>query len=146
MTTIVYRDGVLAADRRAYSGDKKPIGSKTKIHRLEDGTLFGVSSSNVGADSLLRRWIESGCVTAATDQLKPDSFELIVIKPTGDVFYANGNLDLTGPLEAEYFAIGSGDHYALGALAMGASAEVAVQIASDLDIWSGGGVTTMALA
>lgn len=143
MTTIVYRDGVLVADRRAYSGDKKPIGAKTKIHRLEDGTLFGISSNNVGADSLLRRWIEGGCETAASDQLKPDSFEMILIRPNGEVFFANGNLDLTGPLEAEYFAIGSGDHFALGALAMGASAVEAVKVASDLDIWSGDGITTL---
>lgn len=140
MTTIVYRNGTLAADRRAYSGDKKLIGTKTKIHRLEDGTLWGASSSNVGADALLKRWVEGGCEPVESGDLKPESFELIVIRPDGDVFYANGNLDLTGPLTADYVAIGSGDHFALGALAMGASAEGAVQIATDLDIWSGGGI------
>jgi hypothetical protein len=33
LTTICYRDGVMAADTRAYSGDKLPIGSKTKIRQ-----------------------------------------------------------------------------------------------------------------
>lgn len=143
MTTIVYRDGILASDRRAYAGDKKPIGTKTKIHRLEDGTLWGVSSGNVGADALLGRWLKGGCEVVESSDLKPENFELIVIRPNGGIFYANGNLDLTGPLTAEYLAIGSGDHFAMGALAMGASAEVAVQIASNLDIWSGGGVDTL---
>lgn len=145
MTTIVYRDGILAGDRRAYSGDKKPIGTKTKIHRLEDGTLWGVSSSNVGADALLKRWIEGGCAPADCNDLKPESFELIVVRPDGEIFYANGNLDLSGPLTADYVAIGSGDHYALGALATGVSAQEAVRIASDLDIWSGGGIDTLSL-
>lgn len=145
MTTIVYRDGVMAADRRAYSGDKKGIGAKTKIHRLDDGTLWGVSSSNVGADALIRRWVEGGCGDASPDQLKPDSFELLLVRPNGDVFYANGNLDLTGPLKADFFAIGSGDHFAMGAMAMGASAAKAVQIASDLDLWSGEGMTVLEL-
>lgn len=48
MTTIAYRNGVMAADTRAYSGGKLPIGTKTKIERLEDGTLLGVSSITPG--------------------------------------------------------------------------------------------------
>ncbi|WP_295198738.1 hypothetical protein [uncultured Brevundimonas sp.] len=145
MTTIVYRDGVLAADRRAYSGDKKGIGAKTKIHRLDDGTLWGVSSCNVGADALIKRWVEAGCEPVGSDQLKPESFELLLVRPTGEIFYANGNLDLSGPLTADYFAIGSGDHFAMGAMAMGASAIRAVEIASDLDVWSGEGMTVLEL-
>lgn len=143
MTTIVYRDGVMAGDTRAYSGDKSPIGYKAKIRRLADGTLFGVSSNNVGADAVLQRWVEGGCVPPDSGDLKPDSFELLLVRPSGEVFYANSNLDLTGPLTADYFAIGSGNQFAQGAMAMGADARQAVQVGIDLDIWSGGPITTL---
>lgn len=145
MTTVVYRNGVMAGDRRAYGGDKTPVGSKTKIQRLQDGTLFGCSSNNVGADAMLRRWIEAGCPAPESGDLKPDSFELILVRPSGEVFMANGNLDLTGPLEADFYAIGSGSQYALGAMAMGAGPERAVEIACDMDIWSGGGADALSL-
>lgn len=144
MTTIVWRDGVLAADRRAYSGDKAPIGAKRKIGRLADGSLLGVSSSCVGAPALIQRWVESGAVAAA-DALKPENFQAILIRPNGQVFYAKDNLDWSGPLDTPFLAIGSGDHFALGALEMGASAPKAVLVASALDPWTGGGVDTLTL-
>jgi len=143
LTTIAYRNGVLAADRRAYGGDKVPFGLKTKIHELADGTLFGSSSCSVGADRLIRRWLEDGCPAPKSGDLTPETFEAIVIRPNGDVYFACNNLELSGPVEAEYVAIGSGNQYALGAMAMGAGPERAVEIASELDVWSGGGVTVL---
>lgn len=145
MTTIVYRDKVLAGDRRAYAGDSKPVGNKTKVHRLSDGTLFGCSSACVGADAILRRWVEGGCIPPATSDLKPDAFELLLIRGDGRVFYAKDNLDLTGPLDCEFIAIGSGDRYAMGALAMGANARRAVEVATELDAWTGNGVDVIRL-
>lgn len=145
MTTVAYRDGVLAADSRAYSGDKVPIGTKAKIHRLEDGTIYGISTNNVGGDAVLRRWVEGGCLPADSGDLKPDSFELLVVRPSGEVFYANGNLDLTGPLSAQFWSIGSGNEYALGAMARGADAEDAVRVGCELDPWSDGPITILRL-
>lgn len=146
MTTIAYRDGVLAADSRAYSGDKTPIGSKTKIHRLADGSLLGVSTRDVGGDAVIRAWVEAGCPAPQSGDLRPSEFDALRIMPTGEVYYACGNLAWTGPLSAEYFAIGSGDQFALGAMAMGATAEEAVQAAIGLDPWSSGPVTILSRA
>lgn len=143
MTTIAYRDGVLAADSRAYSGDKVPIGFKKKIHRLVDGARFGVSTTSVGGDQLIRRWIEGGCKEVANDSLKPESFTAILVKADGSVFYANNNLEWSGPLSAEFIAIGSGEQFALGAMAMGATAEEAVEAAIRLDPWSDGEITVL---
>lgn len=145
MTTIVYRDGVLAADSRAYRGDKSPLGTKVKIHRLWDGSLFGASSNCVGADTLLRRWVEEGCPSQKSGDIKPDSFEMILIRPNGEVFFAHDNLDLSGPLEAPFFAIGSGEQYALGALEMGADAVRAVRVACEFDVWSDGQILSICL-
>jgi ATP-dependent protease HslVU (ClpYQ) peptidase subunit len=145
MTTIAYRDGVMAADSRAYAGDSSLIGTKTKIHRLDDGTLFGSSSRTVGADAFLRRWVESGCAPPQSDGLKPDTFEVLLVRKDGSVFYAHDNLELTGPLTCDFFAIGSGDTYAKCAMLMGADAVRAVEIAGQLDVWTGGPTSVLHL-
>lgn len=145
MTTIAYRDGVLAADRRAYSGGKSPIGLKTKVERLKDGSLLGVSSTVVGASTQIRDWVERGCPLPAPDDLQPESFELLLIRPSGEVFYACNAPTLTGPLEAAFLAVGSGSDYALGAMSMGASAVEAVEVAASHDPWTGGGVNSLLL-
>lgn len=145
MTTIAYRDGIMAADSRAYGGDKRSIGMKTKIHLLSDGTLFGCSSSCVGADGILRRWVDAGCPPAVGSDVKPDSFELLLIRPNGDVFFAHDNLDLTGPLSAEFHAIGSGYQFAIAVMTMGFDAVKAVEVASQCDIWTDGPITQLKL-
>lgn len=143
MTTIVYRDGVLAADTRAFSGDKTPIGRKSKIRRLKDGTLLGISSATVGEPDIFARTVElEGLdhVFAAT----MDVFAL-AITTDGRVYYFNGQRAFTGPLMGDYWAIGSGDKFALGALEMDADAVRAVQIGCKLDPWSEEPIETLTL-
>ncbi|MBB6306223.1 peptidase S14 [Xanthobacter tagetidis] len=140
---MVYRDGVLAADRRGYSGSKHPIGTKTKIHRLADGSLFGCSTPTPGLAEKLRRWVDENGVEKPT----PATIEAqaIVVRSDGAIFYFKDGDSFSGPLEAEYMAIGSGSEYALGALTMGADAAHAVEVAIACDVWSGGGVETLRL-
>lgn len=145
MTTIVYRDGILAADSRGYSGDQTAIGNKMKIHRLADGTIFGISTNNVGGDSLIKNWIEDGCKHPENGDVKPDSFSILMIKKNGEVFFANDNYGFSGPLDAPFYAIGSGRKYALAALHLGKSAVEAVEVACIFDLWSGGPVNTKEL-
>ena len=144
MTTIAYRNGVMAADSRAYSGGKLPIGSKVKIEKLEDGTLLGVSSITPGGGEAVRQWYKEGC-NKDNPFIVPEKFSLLVVKPNGEVWFASDNLLLTGPLQAEYFAVGSGEDFALGAMAAGAGPEAAVEIACQLDVWSDGPVIALTL-
>lgn len=60
MTVIAYRDGVMASDSRAYGYDRSPVGAKRKVYRLDDGTLLGVSSANIGVPRVVRDWIAGG--------------------------------------------------------------------------------------
>lgn len=143
MTTIVYRDGVMAADRRAYAGDKQPIGEKTKVHRLADGSLFGASSSKVGAVDKFRRLVEERGIGGSFDAAHP--VQAILVRPDGSIFYFHEEDTFTGPLEAAFIAIGSGDRFALGALKMGATAARAVEVAIECDVWSGGGIDVLSL-
>lgn len=135
MTTIAYRAGVMAADSRAYGGSKLPIGEKCKIKRLDNGTLIGVTSTIVGASSAVMAWYEAGCPAKPEVDL-PESFSLLVVEHERKAFYAENKPLLSGPLHADFFAIGSGEEYALGALAFGANAVQAVAMACKLDVWS----------
>jgi 20S proteasome alpha/beta subunit len=142
MTTIVYRAGILASDSRAYSGGSTPIGFKQKIWQLDDGTMFGISTVHPGLSEQVAAWIASG---QDRDYLPPvdPNFTAILVDPDGQVFMALDSYFFTGPLEAEYFAIGSGDHYAMGALAMGAGAVEAVEIAKVHDAWTDGKICSI---
>lgn len=148
MTTVCFRDGILSADSRAYSGDKHPIGNKCKLYRLANGTLVGCSSSVVGAPSLFVQWLNSlgpdlDCSTATCEEAH--GVQALVIQPDGSVFYWQDGVTFTGPLEADFYAIGSGEQYAYGAMMMGATAKEAVEVAIVADQWTGGKATTLTL-
>lgn len=140
MTTIVYRDGVMAGDSRAWSGDKHPIGSKLKIRRMDDGTLIGCSTTVPGGGEKVLDWYEGG---RKADSDLPETFTFLAAHRNGEVYYACDSTMLSGPLEDEFFSVGSGEQYAMGALHMGASAEEAVRVACMLDAWTGFPVYTV---
>jgi hypothetical protein len=141
MTTIAYRDGIMAADSRAYSGDRRPMGFKTKIKRLANGGMMASSSIHPGNSELLFSLIDkNGIDHVFTEKLDAQS---LVVLPGGDVFYYAGHSRFSGPLSGQYFAIGSGEDYAMGAMAMGATAIQAVDAAKQHDVFSGGPTMVM---
>jgi hypothetical protein len=137
MTTIVYRNGVMAADSRGYSGNREPLGRKQKIKRLASGTLVGCSSTKVGGGEAIIRWYEAGCPFKPEMEL-PDTFTLLVVHPNGESFRADDKLMMAGPVFADYHAIGSGSEIALGAMAYSGlcNAIEAVRVACIHDVWS----------
>lgn len=144
MSTIVYRDGVMAADSRAYSGNSSPIGHKMKIRRLSDGSLVGVSTCKPGLSEAFMKWLEDG---ADVDHGLYGDIDLaaLVVRPNGEVYYYFDGLYPSGPLIAPWFAVGSGERYAMGALEMGADAVRAAEVAAVLDTMSAPPVTALEL-
>jgi hypothetical protein len=130
VTCIAYRNGRMAADSRAYAGDKHPIGSKVKIRRMSDGTLMGCSTTTPGGGEAVLDWWEKG---KPEDTTLPDHFTFLAVQKNGEAFYMTGPDFISGPLTAEFFAIGSGEAYAHGALEMGATAVEAVRVACRCD-------------
>lgn len=143
MTTIAYTAGIMAADTRAYAGFNTPLGRKTKIRRLDDGTLIGCSTNQVGLGEAVMDWYAAGADPKSTPDVEQTKFSLLVVKPNGEAFYAFDNFLIAGPIHGEYFAIGSGEGIAHGAMRAGASAERAVEIAADTDVWTGLPVITL---
>lgn len=138
MTTIAYRDGVLASDTRAYAGQSQPIGNKQKIYRIKDGSAFGVSTPQPGLSEAIRDWFAECKHPDHEPALNGDAgFDMLEITKDGHVYFYHNSFRPTGPLSADYFAIGSGAEYALGAMAAGASAADAVAAAGFHDVWTG---------
>lgn len=123
----------MVGDSRAYSGDKHPIGSKVKIRRMPDGTLLGCSTTIPGGGEAVLDWWEKGKPAEAT---LPEHFTFLAVQRNGEAFYMTGPDFISGPLTAEFYSIGSGEQYAHGALAMGATAIEAVRIACKFDHFS----------
>lgn len=70
--------------------------------------------------------------------------ECLIVHKSGQVFLQEG-YNAPYPVDGPFFAVGSGAEIAIGAMAMGASAEQAVKIAAMYDTQTGGKVTVLSL-
>lgn len=140
MSVIVLHEGVMAADSKAWGGrGSVSPGRKRKLHLLDDGTRVGIVSADLGEPERFLAWYRAGADPAAWTGDKP-SLRALVVKPDGSAHLFDDSAWASGPIESTTFAIGSGGEYALGAIAMGASAARAVEVAISLDVHSGGPV------
>jgi len=147
MTTIAYRDGIMAGDSRAWSGDKHPIGSKSKVFKIGD-FLIGISSSKVGEPTCFLHLLVEHLGTGSSDLTRINAdreygVQALVVDKAGDAYYWDDGQAFSGPLKADYYAIGSGEQTALAAMVLGRSAVEAVELAIQLDPWTGGKVETV---
>ncbi|WP_050579590.1 hypothetical protein [Rhizobium leguminosarum] len=138
MTVIVYdpKRELMIADSRATSGHHHPIGAKRKIHRIAagplKGALLGVSTSQPGMGEHFTEWVTAGMSKEAFGKSEPE-VEAILVKVDRSVFFFNDWFYPSGPLENDFFTIGSGREYALGAFRAGADAFGAVKVAISCD-------------
>lgn len=128
MTTIAYRDGVMAGDT-AVTDRGTYCGASRKVFH-HGGALLGFCGC-LGAMAQVRDWFLAGA-EGEPPELSGDSEGLII--------RTDGKAEWLGPprkrveIDGDYFAIGSGFQIAMGALAAGASAERAIEIACDMDV------------
>lgn len=129
MTTIVYRDGVLCADSAVFDRGTY-CGSTEKIFLRDDGAAIGICGS-LGEMLRFAKWFTDG---EAGDRPSFDesNSEAIVIRPDGSIWWYGK--DDHAEIIASSAAIGTGFQVAMGAMAAGASAERAMEIAADLDM------------
>jgi hypothetical protein len=137
MTTIAYRDGVLAADSLATSnGLRDDYGSKIwKIGRV----LVGACGDRAICLKF-REWVANGLEGDSPFQGKEDG-NGIVVAPGGNVV-CWGNHG-PWPVSTPFYSLGSGYQIAIGALEMGATASEAVEIAARHDTSTGGRVAEL---
>ena len=140
MTTVVWRDGVLAADSRCMASGSIQPGNMTKIWRVKQRLVSGTGDTH--RIQMFLRWVQKGA-TGKTPEMGDDS-NGILIEPNGVVREFEGVGEISSG-DAPFYAWGSGMPAALAALYMGATAERAVEIAILVDPRSGGATQSLRL-
>lgn len=150
MTTLAFRDGILAADTVATNSSGMilpwPV---SKIYGGPD-FLAGGTGSLAGLQSFFR-WIEKDRILVPTPEFKvedEDDMNILILRGhAGHVkviqYWAKvGYEEHILPLSF-FMAWGTGAKYAIGAMVQGASAKEAVQTATIYDVWTGGEVESI---
>ncbi len=137
MTTIAYRDGVLAGDTRVTDGDIVCPEKIRKVFKLRNGCLFG-HAGDADEGEMLKRAVAKSLPTP-----KVRNSDAICVMPNGDVLFFEGKC--WTKIDAPFAALGSGRKFAYGAMQVGASAKDAVRAACKLEKHSGLPIHTVRL-
>lgn len=132
MTTIAWKRGILAADKKTTDGDLAHI--CTKMYRKKGYAIAFAGILQEGLEFL--EWFdkkEGKCPLKKTDCL-------IMNLITGQCLHWEAKGKIAVPVEDECTAIGSGGAIAIGAMEAGATPQEAVRIASRRDPSTGYGV------
>ena len=137
MSVIAWDGKTLAADRQACTGDTKA--TVRKIFKLESGEILAFAG-DLDVGMAMKHWYEEGHKREDFPKINRDEktfCRLIVASESGVVYYERTPepvqlLDL-------FMAWGCGREAALGAMAMGADAVKAVEIASRFILYCGNG-------
>lgn len=135
MTTIAYRDGVVAADTLITANGMR-AGEMAKIMR-RGRLLVGFAGASRNFEAF-RNWLSAGM----PGSFKSEGGNVFILAP-GFPPIVWGDGDTPWRETAETWALGSGEAAAMGAMQVGASAERAVQAAIALDVNCGGKITVL---
>lgn len=135
MTTVAFRDGIIAADTLMTASETR-CGYCTKIMRV--GRLVIGFCGTLSNFEKFRCWIKDGALGA----FKSDGGNVFIVPPTGPAVIW-GDSDSPWREDAEFWAIGTGEKLAMGAMAAGATAAEAVKAAIGFDVFSGGQITVL---
>lgn len=146
MTVIVYRDGVMAADRQSTIMGVRACEVTKVARRPSDGALIGVAG-DAGLASAFMRWFVAGeqgdrpALHIAADEHK--TALAIIVRAGGAV--EEHSVGGWAPVEGAFYAYGSGLEAAVAAMHMGADAARAVEIANIVTTGCGMGVDVVRL-
>lgn len=133
MTTIAYRDGIIACDSRA-TRDITILSDNANKMTEQDGCMFFYAGATCDEQKLIDAYFGKEVQSIEGNALVVD----------GGVIYLVGHdgKELWKCPTYEYGALGSGGDHALTAMDMGATAKEAVKIAMKRDACTGGTVRT----
>lgn len=147
MTTVAWDGKSMAADRQMTLGSMRHTNTQSKILQ---GTYHGMPALFAGAgtkvySAAVIEWLLLGMPDERKPEMpeSPDSFAVFVVTELGLHLFVDSLRAI--PLGVTKYAIGTGEDYARGAMAAGASAKRAVEIACEFDINSGMGVDVLTL-
>jgi hypothetical protein len=139
MTTIAYRKPFLAADMRSSGW--------VKLHKIfplgNDGYVAGAGYYDQVVE--VATWLSSGSDPEKRPSIpdSDDSSNILIVDGGGVCYWLTVPYLRPIKIEEPFIAIGSGAEFAMGAMAAGASATRAVEIAAMYDPSTGDGVQTV---
>lgn len=144
MTTICFKDGVLATDSGMQDSGLR-VGRCQKAYPMKDGSIVTACGESQKAEAF-RAWIEAGGDPEKAPKLD-EGFNGVHLLPDGTAVWYDGDpIGYSYEPEGGFWALGSGFKVAVGAMAAGASAEEACAIACRFDAGSSGPVQTFHLS
>ena len=151
MTTIVYKNGILAADTQETVGGVQRRCNKLFRVKRKDDTFIIATAGNSYTGMMFVDWFRKGSMQEDVPDLTnldadEEDFECLVWESKSAKLWSVNRLFHMIEVNLEdhpFYAIGSGADVAYGALAMGSSARRAVEIACEWEIHTGLPVETM---
>ena len=134
MTTIAYKDGILASDSLISNSCGVAVGKMCKVAKGK--STVGAAAGVYGDVVAFLAWVTDHDCDMAKRPKFEGALNGLIVYSDGALICIDGNF-APGALGVDVAAIGAGLELALGAMAAGASAEQAVAIACDLDLSSG---------
>lgn len=138
MTTIAYRDGVVASDSLSTSHQLRDDHGP-KIYRVGKAIVAAAGSRPLCLK--FRDWVAGGMKGECPFEGKDEGNGLIV---TAEHVVCWGEFG-PWPVRSPFYALGSGYQIAMGAMALGADPRRAVAVAIDFDTGSGGQIQVLSL-
>ena len=136
MSVVAWDGKTVAADKIAVSAEMRT--TTTKVFRLDDAILAWVGES--GGGIALLDWYKNGSVQARWPAAQnTDNWTRLIVARASGVFFFEREPHAQ-KVEEPFMAWGSGRDYAMGAMAMGASAEEAVEVAIRFSTTCGNGI------
>lgn len=134
MTTIAFRNGMIAADS-AVCFDSSHVGTMRKLARSTDERFIAGAAGHTSAAAAFLAWVANNCEgpPPATDE-RADG----LLYSHRDGLQCWDGAAMVWPMHCEFTAIGSGYRQAMAAMAMGADAFRAVEIAALTDVYTRG--------
>nr|DAY73594.1 MAG TPA: ATP-dependent protease [Caudoviricetes sp.] len=149
MTTIIATKNKILSDGKVTVGSRVDQYNFKKVRQI-GGYLVG-GAGRLSSILTFFSWFEQNLQCQAAQEAIPglmiqsdpdkedEEFVALVVHPDGRIFIHEGNNPARSmPIEAEYYAVGSGADFALAALDGGASPEQAMEVAKMRDAFSGG--------
>lgn len=138
MTTIAYKDGVIAYDSRQ-TRNSAIVSDNAPKCQVVDGVSFFLSGAVCDEKALIAAYFGTASpVPVECSGYVVDGGKLMMVGHDDKTGIWKQELELSNP-----DAIGSGAAYAVAAMDMGASAEDAVKAAMKRDIYTGGTIRTV---
>ena len=116
-----------------------PLSHGRKVYKV-NGACIGIAGTYADCIRFIR-WYKSGMKEPLK---KVGDVSALLLSDEGNIFYFDGEAQ-SYRVTDKFMAIGSGASAAMGAMHMGATPQQAVKVASKVDAYTGGKITTRSI-